>query len=216
VASRQAVLGGVVLTLALAIPATANAATVAPVAPCVRYIPGLSTLGVTSSGWAPNAALTFKVGDAQVGTGTADAAGNFTTPAENYFSPPAPKGNLEGMTLSAEDGAGGVATAPMKIVRLTVAVPDRARPSQRVKYRAFGFTPGKRLYLFVRRGKQTKGRFYLGKPKGDCGIVTKRLRYMPLKSWTTGTYEYWFGHSKTYSKKTRITGYQITITRVPG
>jgi hypothetical protein len=212
VATRRAVLGGAVLTVALAVPAAASAATVAPLAPCVRYFPGFSTLGVTAGGFAPNAGLTFRVGNAQVGTGIADAAGSFTTPVEDYFATPEPKGNLQNVTLTADDGAGGVATAPMKIVRLTVSVPNRARPSQVVKYRAFGFDAGKRLYLFVRRGSKTKGRFYLGKPQGECGRLTKKLRYMPLKSWSTGRYEYWFAHSKTFSKKTAVPGYEIRIS----
>jgi hypothetical protein len=212
-AARRTALGGAALLITLAAPATASAVVVAPGVPCVRYVPTTPpqpTLPLSTSGWAPAAPLTFKVNGSVVGNGTADAGGAYSTGAAP-FVPPQPKGNLQTTTLTAEDGTGNEATAPMKLVRLTVAVPARAKPSQRVKYRAFGFQPGKRLYLFVRRGGKTKGRFALGKPQGDCGTLTKRLRYMPLKTWRTGTYEYWYAQEKKYSKATRIYGYKINI-----
>jgi hypothetical protein len=218
-ASRRATLGVAALLLALAAPATAAAApAVAPLAPCVRYVgttPPAPTLGVTASGFTANAPLTFKLNGDEVGTGTADPLGAFST-GTNPFTPPEPKFNVSSYTLTAEDGTGAVASAPLQIVRLTVDVPDRAKPSQKVRYRAFGFAPGKRLYLFVRRGGKTRGRFDLGKPHGACGQVTKRLRYMPLKKWSTGRYEYWYSQSKRYSKKTRIYGYQIRIFKSLG
>jgi hypothetical protein len=108
------------------------------------------------------------------------------------------------------------ATAPVRVVRLTVAIPAHAKPSKRVKYRAFGFQPGKRLYLFIRRGGRTHGRFNLGVPGGACGRVTKRLRYMPLAHWKTGVYHYWYAQRPRYSKKTRIYGYEIRIFKSVG
>jgi hypothetical protein len=39
---------------------------------------------------------------------------------------------------------------------------------------------------------------------------------MPLKKWSTGTYEYWYSQHKRYSKKTRIFGYPIRIFRSAG
>jgi hypothetical protein len=197
----------------LAAPTAASAAVVTPTVPCVRYVPTTppaATLGLSSSGWTPGAALTFRIDSQVLGTGTADAAGAFSN-ASAPFTPPEPKGNLQAVTLTADDGAGTTASSPLQIVRLIVTVPDRAKPSKIVKYRAFGFQPGKKLYLFVRRGGKTKGRFLLGKPAGDCGLVTKKLRYMPLKRWSTGKYDYWYSQNKRYSEKTRIYGYQIRI-----
>jgi hypothetical protein len=216
-AARRPALGCAALLLTLAAPAAASAAVVAPTVPCVRYVPTsppAATLGLTTSGWAAGTALTFRVDANVVGNGTADAGGAFSN-ASALFTPPEPKYNVQSVTLTADDGAGNVASAPMQIVRLIVTVPDRAKPSKVVKYRAFGFQPGKKLYLFVRRGKQTKGRFLLGKPAGDCGLVTKKLRYMPLKRWSTGTYDFWYSQDKTYSKRTRIYGYQIRIFKTP-
>jgi hypothetical protein len=215
-ASRRTALGGAVLLLSIAAPATAVAApAVAPVTPCIRYvetIPPAATLGVVTSGWAANTPLSFALKGRAVGSGTTDATGAFST-GQQPFTPPEPKGNLQTVALTAQDAAGTVATTQVKLARLIVTVPSRAKPSKRVKYRAFGFAPHKRLYLFVRHSGKTKKRILLGKTKGDCGLLTKKLRYMPLKNYTSGLYEYWFSHSKTYSKATRIYRFTIQISR---
>lgn len=211
---RAAAPAGAALALALAAPAAASAATVAPTSACVRYADAQSvpTLGLHTEGWAPQTALTFKVAGKPVGSGTTDAGGAFAT-GPSLFTPPAPRGNIQTMTLTAEDGAGRVAAAPVRIVRLGIAVPGQARPSQRVRYRVFGFHPGKKLYLFVRRGGRVKGRFTLGRPRGACGTLVKRMRYMPLKSWRSGRYEYWAATARRFSVQTAVPVFTISITR---
>jgi hypothetical protein len=216
VASRRLALGGAALLLSVAAPSAALAApTVSSSAPCVRYIgtiPAQPTLGVAATGWGAVTPLTFSLGKTTLGTGTTDETGSFAT--STPFTPPEPKGNLQTMTLTAADGNGGTATSKVQVVRLIVTVPGgRHAPSAKVKYRAFGFMPHKKLYLFVRRGNKTKGRFVLGKPKGACGLLTTKMRFMPLKKYSAGVYEFWFSHSKTYSKATRIYSYKIQITR---
>ena len=214
-AARRTALGCAALLVSIAAPATAAAdPAVAPSAPCVRFVetaPPAATLGVVSSGWAANTPLTFKLKGESVGSGTTDDTGAFNTGADP-FTPPEPKGNLETVALTAEDGSGAVATKQVKLVRLIVTVPNgRFKPSKRVKYKAFGFAPGKKLFLFVRRGGKTKGRYLLGRTKGDCGLLTKKMRFMPLKHYKPGLYEFWFSHSKTYSTQTRIYRYTIQI-----
>jgi hypothetical protein len=201
--------------ISIAAPATAVAdPAVAPSTPCVRYVetaPPAATLGIVSSGWGASTPLTFKLKGQSVGSGTTDATGAFNSGA-NPFTPPEPKGNLQTVALTAEDGSGAVATTQVKLVRLIVTVPDgRFKPSKKVKYRAFGFAPGRKLYLFIRRGGKTEGRFDLGRTKGDCGLLTKKMRFMPLRKYKPGLYEFWFSHSKTYSKQTRIYRYTIQI-----
>jgi hypothetical protein len=218
-ASARPALGCAALLLAVVAPASASAApAVQSTVPCVRYVatkPPAHTLKLTATGWAATTALSFDVGGKSIGTGTTDAAGAFDSGA-SPFTPPEPKGNLQTFTLTARDAAGTTASTPLRVVRLTVDVPNQAKPSKKVKYKAFGFARDTQLYLFVRRGGKTKGRFTLGKPTGDCGRVTRTLRYMPLKKWSTGTYEYWYSQHKRYSKKTRIFGYPIRIFRSAG
>jgi hypothetical protein len=173
---------------------------------------GVPDLGVTSSGWAPGSSLNFALNGRSVGTGTADAAGLFSN-ASDPFTPPLLTGKrpIRNFTLTAADTAGNQANARVKVVHRTVAVPNRARPAKRVRYRAYGFPHGKRLYLHIRRGKRTLGRFALGRPHGVCGVVSKRLRYMPLRHWSTGTYDFWFGNRKHFKRNRALYGYRIRI-----
>ena len=48
--------------------------------------------------------------------------------------------------------------------------PSTAKPRKKVRFRVFGFRPGERVYLHVRRGGKTKGRFSLGTAEGACGL----------------------------------------------
>jgi hypothetical protein len=207
------------LALALGVVAvpSADAATVGTPASCVRLFPGVPSLPVFADGFAPGAPLTFKADGATVGTGTADPAGHFDNvgaPA-TWFQPATLQGkNVGSFQLTAEDPS-GVPTAPVtvKAVNLTFEGPaGTVKPRRKVKFRMFGFQTGKRIYLHIRRGGKTKGRYNMGKAKGACGLATKRMRFMPLPTYKTGTYEYWMGHRKKFSAKTAI-GREVNITR---
>jgi hypothetical protein len=178
----------------------------------VRWLPSIGTLGVTAAGWAPSAPLTFSVDGARLGTGTTDGGGAFATTPATAFPAPEPQGNVESMTLTATDETGGTATAHVKVVRLALDVPDSARPSQRVRYRAFGFPRGKRLYLFVRRGGKVRARVLMGRPQGDCGTLVRRLRYVPVPTIRAGRYEYWLSNAKRFRKSTAVFFYTIRVS----
>jgi hypothetical protein len=198
------------LACLLVAPAAASAATVTPTQPCV--LDGSSDLAVTSSGWAPGSALNFALNGRSVGTGVADAAGLFGN-AASPFAPPLLTGRhrVRQFTLTAADATGQQANARVKVVHRTVDVPGRARPGKRVRYRAYGFPRGKRLFLHVRRGTHTLGRFRMGRAHGACGVASRRLRYMPLHRWSTGTYDYWFSARKHFKRSRALFGYRIRI-----
>jgi hypothetical protein len=102
----------------------------------------------------------------------------------------------------------------VSIARITVTGPKgTVKPRKKVRFRVFGFEADKKVYLHIRRKGKTRGRFSLGRTDSPCGNVSKRMPFMPLKSYVTGTYEYYFGHSKKFSKKKVIFGARVTITR---
>jgi hypothetical protein len=201
------------LLIMLAVPASATAAgTVAPSAPCVRYLPSLKTLGVTAAGWAPGTTLTFRVNGTRLGTGATDAAGSFATTPSTSFPAPRPEGNIESMSLTATDAAGATARARVKVVRPGLDVPNSARPSQRVRYRSFGFARDKRLYLYVRRGGKVRTRVLMGRSRGDCGTLVKRLRYVPVRNVVAGRYDYWLSTAKRFSPTTALFVFSIRVS----
>jgi hypothetical protein len=207
---RRALALAVALASSVLAPAAASAATVSATQPCV--LDGAPDLAVTSSGWTPGAALDFALDGHSVGTGVADAAGLFSNTA-NPFEPPllTSRHRVRRFTLTAADSTGQQATTRVKVVHRTVDVPGRARPAKRVRYRAYGFPRGKKVYLHVRRGSHTLGRFGIGRAHGACGVTSRRLRYMPLHHWSTGTYDFWFGNRKHFKRARALFGYRIRI-----
>ena len=87
-------------------------------------------------------------------------------------------------------------------MRLIVDLPDRARPRSRVSYRAYGFEPGKDVFLHVRRSASTQRALQPRRGGGRLRQdVSKTMRYMPLDRYRTGTYDYWFSQSSRYSRR---------------
>jgi hypothetical protein len=210
--SRLAALGGAAAaTLVLAAgPAAAQGAVIAAPA-CVGGLATGLTAPLQGSGFAPNSTVSITANGAPFTTATADAAGNFgITP-----QPPLLSGDHTSQTfqLAASDGTNSAAAA-LHVTRWFVKLPSRARANRKVKFRAYGFLPGKRVYVFVRRHGHTLGRFSLGRAKGPCGNATRRLRYMPLRHHTTGTYKYFFEQSSRFSTKKPRIRLTIIITRV--
>ena len=167
---------------------------------------------MVADGFAPGAFLTFKADGDFLGSGQADPAGHFESAFE---APRLPSGkSLKTMQLTADDGAGLVAgPVPVKVTDVVVRAPANSKPTKRVRFRVFGFVPGRRVYLHVRRNGRTKGRFSLGKAAGPCGTTTKKMRFMPLRPFSYGTYRYYFSHSKRFKKSAVIYEARVTIYR---
>jgi len=146
------------------------------------------------------------------GSAQADAAGNI---AAALFSPTfrSIKTTRQTFQLTADDGAGGTAAAPLQVTRVGADLPDRARPTSRVRMRAFGFAPGQVVYLHVRRGGRTRGTFRIGRAASPCGTVSRRLRYMPLRRWSSGTYTYEFQQSRRFDRTKPRVQLRISIFR---
>jgi hypothetical protein len=178
----------------------------------VRVIPGLQNFPVVADGFAPSAFLSFRADDQSIGGGAADGAGRF----QGAFSPPfLPSGrDLKTFQLTADDGNGTVAgPVAVPVSNVVVRAPANSKPTKRVRFRVFGFLAGKRVYLHVRRNGKTKGRFSLGRTSAPCGTVAKKMRFMPLKHFSFGTYRYYFSHSRRFSKKQAIYSARVRIYR---
>lgn len=210
---RLAALGGAAAAaVALAGPAVAQAADVNPGAACVGGVATGGLFPVTGIGFTPGSTVEVEAGGQLVATSATDAAGNFSVVGQRpIFS--SINTNQQTFQLTATDGTVSAGPKPVLVTYPHVDVPSHARPTHTVRYRAFGFVPGRRIYLFVRRHGHTLGRFTLGKASGPCGDASRRLRYMPLRHYSYATYTYVFSHSRRYSKKSRIYEFTITIVR---
>lgn len=209
---RHLALIPVAVAAALATAPGAQAATVSTTVPCVRVLPGLPSFPVVADGFAPGAFLSFRADDQTIGNGSADGAGHF----EGGFNPPAlPIGrDLKTFQLTADDGNGTVAgPVSVPVSNVVVRAPANSKPNKRVRFRVFGFLENKRVYLHVRRNGKTKGRFSLGVASAPCGTTSRKLKFMPLRHYSFGTYRYYFSQSKRFSKKATIYSARVKIYR---
>ncbi len=202
------------VTGGLAVPASAQAATLV-IPPCSVSLPGERTIPITGSGFAPNSFVRLTADGQSFSSVQADAAGNIALAA---LSPPLRSINTTQQTfqVAADDGAGNTAAGPMRLTRVGADLPDRARPSSRVRMRVFGFAPGRVVYLHIRRGGRTRGTFRIGTPKAPCGTTSRRLRYMPLKRYSTGAYTYEFQQSKRFDRRKPRVQLGISVIRRVG
>jgi hypothetical protein len=75
-----------------------------------------------------------------------------------------------------------------------------AAPLKRMKIRAFGFEPAKRLWAhYVLHGKVVKT-VALGALQGPCGDLTKTIRQFPFRPVPAGTYQVYFEGQKVFDK----------------
>ena len=199
---------------ALAAPAGVHAQTPATLTsqlPCIRFVDtSEKTLPLQGAGFAANALVSIAADGAALDSIQADAAGSFQGAV---LAPPlGPDTNRKSVSITADDGQGHIA-GPLTLpeVKLGVDLPRHATPRKRVLFRAYGFAPGETIYLHIRRNHKTLGRFSLGKGDSPCGVARKRMRAMPLRHYSVGTYEYWFGNTERYDRSKEI-GYQISIT----
>jgi hypothetical protein len=197
----------------LAAPTAAQAAAVT-VPPCARVVTGEKTVPISGMGFTPNSFVQLKTTDGKsIGGAQTDAAGNF---ADVFFGPIFPNldTNQLALQLVGTDAQGIAAPAvPFNAVRITATLPDRARPGSRVRYRVFGFEEGKRVYLHIRRGGKTRGTFRVSNANGPCGIASRRMKYMPLSSYSTGTYDYYFQQVARFDRAQPGVRLRISIIR---
>ena len=208
---RQRCASASVVLATLAVPASAQGATLS-IAPCSVSLPGERTIAITGGGYKPNSFVRLTADGQSFTSAQTDAAGNFATAA---FSPSfrTIRTTQQTFQVAADDGAGGTAAAPMTVTRVGADLPQRARPTSRVRMRVFGFVPGRVVYLHIRRGGRTRGTFKIGTTSGPCGTASRRLRYMPLRRYSSGNYTYEFQQAKRFDAKKPRVQLRISIFR---
>ena len=202
-----------VVAFLLLVPATASAAELT-VQPCSPSVPGLATVPVQGAGFTPNQAVRLTADGRSFGSALADASGA----VQGRFLAPSfalPARIVQTFELTAIDDAGVSASTPLKVTQVGARFPLRARARQRVRMKVFGFQPDRVVYLHVRRGGKTRGTFRIGRAAPPCGRASRRLRYMPLRRYSSGTYQYEFQLFKRFRPRQSLASYRVSIVR-PG
>jgi hypothetical protein len=205
---RRAIVAAVAAVLTLAVAAQAQAATLTVAGDKTCYRLG-DALIVSGTGFTPGAPVSFTLDNQDLGSLTADAAGNVSAPLTI--------GTLRGIrtrTLIATDGANpaNVASAQFLGSALSVTVrPRSGAAGRKLRIGAAGFTTGKRLYAHVLRGRYRRNVF-IGRLKGPCRSLKVRRSVLPA-GLTAGRYTVQFDTKRRYRKSTQVrVRFRVTIS----
>jgi len=205
-ARTLAVIGA--LLVALLVPASAQAATIAPLKPC--YVTAESPQGpqregvaVSGAGFTANIQVGLAVTlDGQPVEGfpaalQTDEAGNLN---EQLAAPFAPNGTHEfAITLTEPANPANTVSATAKTTALGVSVkPKRARPSQRIRFKGNGFTARKPVYAHYIYKNKVRKTVRMARKTGTCGGWKARKRQIPVNEPKPGNWTVQFDQSKKF------------------
>jgi hypothetical protein len=206
--SRRAAIAAVAagLTLAAAGPAQAATLTVAGTKSCYRFG---DSLIVSATGFTPGGPVNFTLDRQDLGTLTADAAGNVTAPLTIQ--------TLRGVrmrTVIATDATNPAIVAQGQFLgsALTVNVrPRNGAAGRLLRLKAAGFTTGRRLFAHVRR-KGYNRTVRIGRLKGPCRRLSVRRRVLPA-GLAAGVYTVQFDTKRRYSRNTKVrVRFSVTVS----
>jgi hypothetical protein len=194
--------------LAVAVPASAGAATLSVDRACYRE--GLDAIA-TGLAFNANSQVNFTLDGAPftdpASPPTSDAAGTVNA----KFSVGSPPGRQKSYVLAASDGT-NTAQTTFTATDLDVGVrPKRGNPGRRKRVRARGFDQGRTLRFHVRGPRTRNGT--VGRIRGACGKVNKRVRIFRA-SYPSGIYTVQFDQRRRYSARARPrVVFEVTIFR---
>jgi hypothetical protein len=194
------------LAMGLTGASAADAATLAVAGNKSCYRTG-DALILSGSGYTPGAPVDVTLEGRELGTLTADAAGNIGSPLTI--------GNLRGIdnrTLVATDAANPAVTATTQFLGSALLVkvkPHNGAAGRTLRISASGFTTGKRLYAHVLR-KGYRRTVFIGKLKGPCRTLTARKKVLSAAT-PNSVYTVQFDTKRRYSKKTAV-WYRFRVT----
>jgi hypothetical protein len=194
--------GAALAALAL-LPATAQAAALAPLKPC--YVSATPTaresVDLGGNGFTPGSLVDVSLNGTLNRTLQADAAGNL--PAQILQSPYQAKGQGTFTLTAAERGnPANTVSLPSRTTALTLKLkPKRARPSTRIRFKGAGFTAQKAVWAhYLYKGKVRKTVRLVKRIKNPCGTFSVKRKQIPIKRPKLGVWRLQVDQQKRYSR----------------
>jgi hypothetical protein len=205
----------------------ASAATLTPAQPCMRYVSSLAGqqwVPVSGTGFTPNtdpavSTMELRYSNGDLG-GFAPLAGDGSF-GTNLFMPtefiPSSAGRVKTYTLMATDRQtpGLTASVPISFVRAGLeAKPSNVRGNvgRKVRWSAYGAPTRAEVWAHWTFRGRSLARRKLGTAKGACGIVHKRMPFLPARP-LVGTWTVYITPRKRFSRKQALLGVEIRVSR---
>jgi|tagenome__1003787_1003787.scaffolds.fasta_scaffold20435502_2 hypothetical protein len=202
--------GAAIAALAL-LPATAQAAALAPLKPCYISVtqksPGAppqitrESLDLGGSGFTAGALVDVSFDGKLDRTLQADAAGNL--PPQVLQSPYRAKGQGTFTLTAAERGnPANTVSAPSRTTALTLSLkPKKAKPSKRIRFKGSGFTAQKAVWAhYLYNGKVRKTVRLVKRINNPCGTFSVKRKQIPVKHPKLGVWRLQVDQQKRYSR----------------
>jgi hypothetical protein len=202
--------GAALAALAL-LPATAQAAALAPLKPCYISVtqtsPGAApqvtreSLDLAGNGFTAGSLVDVSFNGKLERTIQADAAGNL--PPQILQSPYQAKGQGTFTLTAAERGnPANTVALPSRTTALTLKLkPKRARPSTRIRFKGAGFTAQKAVWAhYLYKGKVRKTVRLVKRIKNPCGTFSVKRKQIPIKRPKLGVWRLQVDQQKRYSR----------------
>jgi hypothetical protein len=198
--------GAALAALAL-LPATAQAAALAPLKPCYISVTQptgskiTEPLDLAGNGFTAGSLVDVSFDGRLDRTIQADAAGNL--PPQILQSPYQAKGQGTFTLTAAERGnPANTVALPSRTTALTLKLkPKRARPSARIRFKGAGFTAQKAVWAhYLYKGKVRKTVRLVKRIKNPCGTFSAKRRQIPIKRPKLGVWRLQVDQQKRYSR----------------
>jgi hypothetical protein len=194
--------GAALAALAL-LPATAQAAALAPLKPC--YVSATraarESVDLSGNGFTPGSLVDIRLNGVLDRTLQADAAGNL--PPQILPSPYQAKGQGTFTLTAAERGnPANTVALPSRTTALTLKLkPKRARPSTRIRFKGAGFTAQKAVWAhYLYKGKVRKTVRLVKRIDNPCGTFSVKRKQIPIKRPKLGVWRLQVDQQKRYSR----------------
>lgn len=203
------------VSLLAAAPAAADAAAVQLNRSC--YLTG-GVVGLSGSGFAPNAPVTITQNGTQIGTAQADALGSFQG---SYSAPEVSETERQAeIEVSATDGTNTAGTSSKVSAFNADFSPSSGNPrTLKVNFKADGFNllggePSTVYLHYIAPGGKRKMTKRLGKAQGACGqLSTSKRKLFPFSA-KRGTWRLQWDTRKTYKKCTKESNFLCFVREV--
>src|SRR4051794_30100977 len=202
--------GAALAALAL-LPATAQAAALAPLKPCYISVTQASpdaapkfvreTLDLAGSGFTAGSLVDVSFDGTLDRTIQADAAGNL--PPQRLESPYQAKGQGTFTLVAAERGnpANSVSASSRKTALTLSLKPKKAKPSKRIRFKGSGFTAQKAVWAhYLYKGKVRKTVRLVKRINNPCGTFSVKRKQIPIKRPKLGVWGLQVDQQKRYSR----------------
>jgi hypothetical protein len=201
------------LAFAAAVPATARAATLAPLAPCYRSVDAteLEPVGIDAAGFTPGAPVDVLIDGQRITTVEALDGGRVLGSVDAPYQASGERDFM--LTLTEHDTAANTVSAVSRVAALGLRLkPRRATPSRKVRFLGRGFTDGPEVFAHYVRGGKLRKTVSLGAPEGPCGRVDVRRRQIPLSRPKVGRWTLQVDNQASYSETPATVAVRVPIT----